>query len=388
MELFFYEDNEYLKISELDETIIVNYAEILFQFIGTSYIEIGNSFYSEGEKELILTKFFQKYIEKPYILFLVCVDLEKMFSENDFDYEVQGIFYNVFEKFKGKTPFLDENTKLKYLKNNGKNIDIILLFFSMLEKARVDLADALQFCAGANYKNEMSTTRIKRYSNSRRFAIFNMLKKSTDEDYLKLTLESSLKIIENYSGEKTSINEKFEIGFICEGDVDIIARKLTISEKNYAQILGGAEFAFKYNDEIMYDSELIEIYKIDSLLNIMYLEIKNIINNNLKIKICKNCNKLFIPKNINAEYCDRIINKGRTCKDIGPGRKYQDKIAEDMVMQTYNRERAKRYMRNKRNPAKYDKEELQSWLRYAEKLKEEVREGIIEFDEYEELLSK
>lgn len=388
MKLFFYDDNEYLVDDDTDEAIVVDYGEMLFQFMGIKYTEISAALYVDGKRESVLNEFFEMYIEKPYILFFITTELEKIFSDNNFDYDKEGIFYEVFETFKGQTDFLDENTRLKYLKLNNHNIDKIALFFMMLDQSREILVEALQFCAGANYQNEMSNVRIKRYSNSRRFSIYNMLNESDNGDFLKSSLEKLINKLAGYYEELPQINTDFEIAFVCNGDVGKIVNELAVSEKKLKQILSGSEFVFPYGDELVNDAELIEIYDVDNFFNIMYLEIINLINNNLKTKICENCNKIFIPKNITAEYCDRVIKNGRTCKDIGPAMKYQEKIAEDLVMQTYNKERAKRYMRNKRNPEKFDKDGLATWLRYAEQLKVEVKAGRIDFDEYEKLLSK
>lgn len=385
MKLFFYNNIEYLIE---DEIITAGFGELLFEFMCVDYGKIADAMYEIDDREKFIYNLFDIFIDNPYILFLMLNDLEKIFNENDFDYDSQGIFFSAFEMYKGKTKYLDENTKLKYLKINGHNIDKLHLYFINVDKINIELGEALQFCAGATYKNDdMSNVRIKRYANSRRFSIYNKINDMENGDYLKASLQNKLNRLKIYYNEIPQINSSYDIYFILDGDVDNLV-KANASSKSLTQILSGSEFKLQSSNPQTYDTELIEVYEVDNLINILYLEIINIINNNLKTKICQNCHKLFIPKNINAEFCDRIVKHGRTCKDIGPAKRYQDKIAEDMVMQSYNRERTKRYMRNKRNPEKYSNEGLMNWLKYAEELKAKVRAGSMDFDEYEELLSK
>ncbi|MGO4928349.1 DUF6076 domain-containing protein [Fundicoccus sp. Sow4_F4] len=50
------------------------------------------------------------------------------------------------------------------------------------------------------------------------------------------------------------------------------------------------------------------------------------------VKKCRNCGRYFVVKNLNVEYCSRLIDPdeesldNRTCSDVGPKRSYMKKL--------------------------------------------------------------
>ena len=72
-----------------------------------------------------------------------------------------------------------------------------------------------------------------------------------------------------------------------------------------------------------------------------------IIDNQYAIKKCKLCGKYFVPiESNNIDYCLRPFKDKKTCRDIGPGIKAQEKIKNDDVRaelkRTYNRLRTRK----------------------------------------------
>ena len=64
---------------------------------------------------------------------------------------------------------------------------------------------------------------------------------------------------------------------------------------------------------------------------------------------CELCSRYFIPKTKKKTlYCDRVFKDGKTCKQIGPLMKHKKLEENDLVLQTFNKEKNKMYKRMKR----------------------------------------
>ncbi len=65
---------------------------------------------------------------------------------------------------------------------------------------------------------------------------------------------------------------------------------------------------------------------------------------------CENCNRLFVPKTKKKTlYCDRVFKDGKICKQIGPIIKHKMLAENDLVLQTFNKEKNKMYKRMERS---------------------------------------
>ena len=82
---------------------------------------------------------------------------------------------------------------------------------------------------------------------------------------------------------------------------------------------------------------------------------------NIPIRICKNCNRFFIPQNNHAtDYCARICNsKGQTCKDIGAQKKYQAKVKNNPILKEYEKAYKRNYAKVSRG--EISKDTFEKW---------------------------
>lgn len=73
-------------------------------------------------------------------------------------------------------------------------------------------------------------------------------------------------------------------------------------------------------------------------------ELSKMIESGIQIRLCKNCNRFFIPQNNHSsEYCNRTCNKkGQTCKEIGAQKQYKNKVKSNPILKEYE----KAYKRN------------------------------------------
>ena len=71
---------------------------------------------------------------------------------------------------------------------------------------------------------------------------------------------------------------------------------------------------------------------------LIYFMMLQLVNNEIHIGECPNCNKYFVKYHGAIVYCKRIINdKGQTCADIGAIKKYREKNKNNPIKSNYKR---------------------------------------------------
>lgn len=134
---------------------------------------------------------------------------------------------------------------------------------------------------------------------------------------------------------------------------------------------------YNYLCENIIPSFIIELFELTSIENI-------------EIKKCKNCGKLFVPENRSDElYCSNIYENNKTCKEVGPFKVKQKLMEENNDLKVYRNVYQKLLLRTRRNPenAQYENEFLQFKKKNAE-LREKVNKGEINQKEYMKWLNE
>jgi len=125
-------------------------------------------------------------------------------------------------------------------------------------------------------------------------------------------------------------------------------------------------------------------YASTDIASLVFLELEEICEKNIKLRKCQNCQRYFIPMKRNVIYCDRIFSNGKTCKMFGPGNIYRKKNSDDETYAIYNKERNKRFMSQKRetNPVLKDKKSkaYKTWMVNVADLRQRYYEGKISID--------
>ncbi len=126
---------------------------------------------------------------------------------------------------------------------------------------------------------------------------------------------------------------------------------------------------------------------INNLHQLCYIEFLQMVEKNIYIRKCKNCNKYFIPYNRpDTLYCDRLMSEdGKTCKDVGAMNIYREKIKEDPIMEMYNRV-YKKYNARVRYK-KITQEDFYNWSEKAREMRDKAKGGEITLDEFKEWLN-
>ena len=99
------------------------------------------------------------------------------------------------------------------------------------------------------------------------------------------------------------------------------------------------------------DVDVVEVFESGDICSILWAELKLMVFNNIKIKKCGNCENYFvITGRSDTEFCDRIAKTyddgtERTCKEVGPIKRYTNKPDKDPVLELYRKAYKTRHAR-------------------------------------------
>lgn len=126
-------------------------------------------------------------------------------------------------------------------------------------------------------------------------------------------------------------------------------------------------------------------YTFNTMMDEILFEIYCFINNNVTIKQCKNCGKLFQPLRNDALYCDNIApqEETKTCKEYGAYQKWITNIKSDETTKLYRKIYMRKQMQAKRNPdIKMYVDDFENYKKQTKKWKEDIKKGKKTNDEF------
>ena len=115
------------------------------------------------------------------------------------------------------------------------------------------------------------------------------------------------------------------------------------------------------------------IFHTSYLSNILYISLfETATNKNIRIKVCKNCGKYFIPFKNTEKYCDIVYCENEvTCKNVGANNSYYKKRNTIEGIKFYRNNYQRRLMQVKRSNDEQVKIAFDNWKKLAkEKIKE------------------
>ncbi len=132
-------------------------------------------------------------------------------------------------------------------------------------------------------------------------------------------------------------------------------------------------------------------YIISNLFDALSIELIKLIESRKLFKKCEHCKKLFFPKDRAEKYCDRITEKGKTCKDVG----YLNKVESNEFLKAYNTAYKTRHAEKQRKIRgkststieKYNNA-LMEWKENARIQLKKAQEGKISKDEFKKFLDR
>lgn len=133
---------------------------------------------------------------------------------------------------------------------------------------------------------------------------------------------------------------------------------------------------------------IVQMYKIESVDDLIRFELLNLINKKILIKKCQYCGCYFVPSGRrDTEYCNRVkAGETHTCKEVGAMQKYKAKIAGDKINMIYN----KAYKRNdsKARNKKMSKSDFYEWSELARKMRDDCHAGNVSFEDFQAWLNQ
>jgi hypothetical protein len=128
--------------------------------------------------------------------------------------------------------------------------------------------------------------------------------------------------------------------------------------------------------------EVVQLYEIDKIDDLFRFEFVKMVEHDIFIKKCKNCERFFIPmRRVDAEYCNRIFgDTQRRCNEIGAMLRYEKKVAENPVWEAYKK--AYRRFNSRTRTKKMTQSEFMAWSDEAVQKRDECLAGKLPFDEF------
>lgn len=139
-----------------------------------------------------------------------------------------------------------------------------------------------------------------------------------------------------------------------------------------------------------YSVSMWQYFAIQSLEEMLYLDFIEMIKRGIGVKRCSLCDRYFVLiDKRKREYCDRIYQKNRTCKQIGAKQKFTQSIEEDTYLQEFQRIYNRMYSRYYRidswesnSPTnKLTEEEFKTWIADASKARQKYKAKMISGDD-------
>jgi len=131
-----------------------------------------------------------------------------------------------------------------------------------------------------------------------------------------------------------------------------------------------------------------QLYVIDSIEDLFRFEFMKMMEHDIFIKKCKNCEQYFIPRRrVDAEYCERAFGEtGRKCSEIGAMLRYEKKVAENPILEAHKK--AYRRLHSRTRNKKMTQTEFMRWADEAVKKRDACMAGELAFDDFVEWLEQ
>ena len=136
-----------------------------------------------------------------------------------------------------------------------------------------------------------------------------------------------------------------------------------------------------YNTSLLYMSNL---YTSEYLGDICLTILSQVVTNNLKIRVCQNCGKYFIPNKAKEIYCDYMNDDGYRCRNVAPGQTYKKNLENNKALLEYRRTYNQKFnvvSRAKEEDKNKLREEFDKWKKLAQSKVKEYKQGKITEDE-------
>jgi hypothetical protein len=175
--------------------------------------------------------------------------------------------------------------------------------------------------------------------------------------------------------------------FLNDGEIaELFVRYLNDTEHRNSTMRICSPGYMRMSHEV-YGNRLCEAYEFDTLGAFLYVDFFKGLERNHLPRRCDNCGRYFLlPAGLYSSYCEQPAENtpGKTCREVGSRKRYDDKCKTDPIWLAYNRAykaHYARYMKKKMTTAQFEQ-----WSRYAVELRDKAESGELAIEEYQQLL--
>ena len=175
--------------------------------------------------------------------------------------------------------------------------------------------------------------------------------------------------------------------FLNESEITACLMQYLRSSENRSarlQTTGAAQMRYeivRWKDGV---ERLCETVFFDSLGAFLYVDFFHGLNRNYLPRKCENCHRWFLlAAGKYSSCCNRPLKNepGKTCRDVGSRKRYDDKCKNDPIWLAYNRAYKTHYARYLKK--KMTTVQFEQWSRYAVELRQRAETGEMELADYQ-----
>ena len=175
--------------------------------------------------------------------------------------------------------------------------------------------------------------------------------------------------------------------FLNESEITVCLIQYLRSSGNRSarlQAVGAAQMRYeivRWKDGV---ERLCETVFFDSLGAFLYVDFFHGLNRNYLPRKCENCHRWFLlAAGKYSSCCNRPLKNepGKTCRDVGSRKRYDDKCKNDPIWLAYNRAYKTHYARYLKK--KMTTVQFEQWSRYAVELRQKAETGEMELVDYQ-----
>ena len=201
----------------------------------------------------------------------------------------------------------------------------------------------------------------------------------------------------------------FSLGLIDKPDDALVELANTFlnryskSEFQHSKLLAYSEITKKYNADSRNYSVCRKVlptekkggkpviadgYTVDSLKDLIFLEMLYAAEQNMHISRCKNCGKYYSSANAGADYCDRIYKDDKTCKWVGAKKSYTKNLMADDALVLYEKIYQALQYRKRKATTEEEEKQLSFTLSALRGIRAYYKKGELTADDFIKTLKK
>lgn len=177
----------------------------------------------------------------------------------------------------------------------------------------------------------------------------------------------------------------FEGRYLSDDEISLLYEKY-ISERHGKKIIQPSGTMTLVCKTVRLDNKTVwcDVYTFESLSAFLYFDFFRGLRSGYIPKRCDHCGKYFLlTSGRYYDFCERVVKgtNGKTCRDIGAHKKYEEKCKSDPVWLAYNRAYKAHYARLLKK--KMTKSEFLTWSIWAAEYRDSAIAGKVKIEEYE-----